>query len=96
MRAIVYPIVTGRDWCEPDPPIPLDHESKASAIRALREHGYRIMWRGGCHDIGTITAQNLRDSRVSHGAVRRKEQELARRLSPGEIIRAYSITVWPR
>jgi hypothetical protein len=64
MKAIVYPIITGKDWCEPEPQIPLDRDSKAAATRALRERGYRIMWGGGEHAVLTTTAQELRSSRT--------------------------------
>jgi len=96
MKAIVYPIVTGKDWCEPDPPLPLDRASKASAVRALHRRGYRIIWSGGLFDVATTTAEELRDSRESIASVAEQEKELGYELPDGAEIVTYLVTVYPK
>jgi len=96
MKAIVYPIVTGKDWCIPAPPIPLDRASKASAIRALRARGYRIMWVGGTFDVQSTTDLQLRTSRHGVAAVAERERELGYALRDGAEIVTYAITVYPQ
>jgi len=95
MKAIVYPIVTGDDWGQTMPPIPLDRDSKAAAIRALRERGYRIMWSGGTHDILSTTAQELRGSQTDIEAIMVREREIGHALPDDAQITKYLVTVWP-
>jgi len=95
MKAIVYPIITGDDWYQTAPPIPLDRDSKAAAIRALRERGYRIMWSGVEHAVLSTTAQDLRDSRTDIQAVMEREREIGHALPEDAQITKYLITVWP-
>jgi hypothetical protein len=96
MKAIVYPIITGNDWCETGRPIAIDRDSKAAAIRSLRERGYRIMWRGGLFDVLTTTAQALRDSMPDTPDVMRRERELGYELPDDAEITTYLVTVWPK
>jgi len=96
IRAIVYPVLTGPDLMEPAPPIPLDRDSKAAAIRALRERGYRIMWSGGEHSALTTSAEELRSSRAGTPEVMRQERDLGYQLPDDAEITKYVITVWPR
>jgi hypothetical protein len=96
MKAIVYPVITGKDFCEPDAPLPLDRASKASAVRALRERGYRIMWKGGLFDVMTTTAEELRSSRADTAHVAERERELGYGLPDGAEIVEYAVTVYPR
>jgi len=96
MKAIVYPIITGKDFCEPDPPLPLDRASKAAAVRALHKRGYRIMWSGGLFDVATTTAEELRDSRESIASVAEQEKELGYELPDGAEVVEYLVTVYPR
>jgi len=95
MKAIVYPIITGDDWCSPATPIPLERDSKAAAIRALRESGYRIMWSGGEHAVLTTTAEELRYSRADTPDVMERERALGYQLPDDAEITKYLITVWP-
>jgi len=96
MEAIVYPIVTGSDWMEPDPPIALGRDSKAAAIRALRKAGYRIMWIGGLHERHTKTAEELRCSHAGSTDVAEREREIVQGLPDEEEVAVYIITVWPK
>jgi len=95
MKAIVYPIITGDDWYQTTPPIPLDRASKAAATRTLRARGYRIMWSGGEHSVQSTTAQELRDSRTDIQAVMEREREIGYALPDDAQITKYLITVWP-
>jgi hypothetical protein len=96
MKAIVYPIITGDDWYQTAPPIPLDRDSKAAAVRTLRERGYRIMWSGGEHAVLTTTAQELRSSRTDMSDVMERERALGYELPDDAEITKYVITVWPK
>jgi hypothetical protein len=95
MKAIVYPIVTGKDYCEPDPPLPLDRASKAAAVRALHDSGYRVMWVGGLFDVTTTTAEELRDARSDTTRVSERERELGYELPDEAEIVKYLVTVYP-
>ena len=95
MKAIVYPIITGSDWCEPAPPIALDRDSKSEAVRALRKAGYRIMWSGGEHAALTATARELRASQADTPDVMERERALGYELPEEAEITKYLITVWP-
>ena len=96
MNAIVYPIISGDDWCEPAPPIMIDRASKAAAIRALRERGYRIMWRGGLHEKNIFTAEDLRrSSGGGNAAVMEAERRIGYALPDEAEIDAFVISVWP-
>jgi hypothetical protein len=96
MKAIVYPIITGDDWYQTTPPIPLDRDSKAAATRALRERGYRIMWSGGEHAVLTTTAQDLRNSQTDIHDVMERERALGYELPDDAEITKYCISVWPK
>jgi len=96
MKAIVYPIITGKDWCVPAPPIPLDRASKASAVRALRAWGYRIMRVGGIFDVQSTTDLKLRTSLHGVAAVAKRERELGYALPDGAEIVTYFVSVHPQ
>jgi hypothetical protein len=96
MKAIVYPIITGKDWCLSAPPIPFDRASKAAAVRALHEHGYRIMWSGGLFDTTTKTDLELRTSLYGVPAVREREREIGYALPDYAEIATYYVSVHPR
>jgi len=96
MKAIVYPIITGKDWCMPAPPIPLDRASKAAAVRALHAWGYRTMRVGGIFDVQSTTDLKLRTSRHGVAAVAERERELGYALRDGAEIVTYAITVYPQ
>jgi len=96
MKAIVYPIIADKDFCEPDPPLPLDRASKAAAVRALHEHGYRILWKGGLFDVTTATAEELQASRASTAGVMERERELGYELPDDAEVVKYLVTVYPR
>jgi len=95
MKAIVYPVITGKDFCEPDAPLPLDRASKAAAVRALHECGYRILWKGGLFDVATTTAEELQDSRSGTANVMERERELGYELPEDAKIVKYLVTVYP-
>lgn len=96
IKAIVYPIVTGRDYCEAAPPLCLSADSKAAAIRALRAAGYRIMWVGG--EIGNVRVRacDLRGTRGGDARVVEAERDIGYALDADAEITAYSVTVWPK
>jgi len=96
IQAIVYPVFTGKDWLEPEPPIALEKDTKAAAIRALRERGYRIMWRGGLFDVLSTTTEELWASTAGAPDVIKRQRELACRLPDGTEITKYVISVWPK
>jgi xanthine dehydrogenase molybdopterin-binding subunit B len=47
MKVIAYPILPGKDWLEPEPPVAVKGESKTATLRAVSEAGYTIMHVGG-------------------------------------------------
>jgi hypothetical protein len=94
VKAIVYPVITTKDWCDPAPPIPLDRDSRAAAIRALHSDGYRIMWRGGTFDELTVTAEELRDSRAGDASVWECERDIGYELPDDAEITKYVVTVY--
>jgi len=96
MKAIVYPIIIGKDFCKPDPPIPLDRATKADAVRALRERGYRIMRQRGLFYATTYTAEKLRYSRADTPEVMEREREVGYALPDGADIVTYAVSVYPR
>jgi len=96
MQAIVYPIITGKNWCVPAPPLPLDRASKAAAIRALHAWGYRIRWVGGTFDVQSTTDLKLRTSRTGIAAVAERERELGYLLPDGAEIVKYIVSVYPQ
>jgi len=96
MKAIVYPIITGKNWCVPAPPLPLDRASKEAAVRALRAHGYRIMRVGGIFDVQSTTDLKLRTSRNGIAAVAERERELGYALRDGAKIVTYLVSVYPQ
>lgn len=42
-KAIVFPVRTGKDWCEPEPQLVIERDSKTTAIKALRKAGIRVV-----------------------------------------------------
>jgi len=96
MKAIVYPIITGKDWCVPAPPLPLDRASKAAAIHALHAWGYRIMRVGGIFDVQSTTDLELRTSLHGVAAVAERERELGYLLPDGAEIVKYLVSVYPK
>jgi hypothetical protein len=95
MKAIVYPIITGIDYCQPAAPIALERASKAQALAALRAAGFRIMTAGGSHDVTTITAEELRGRRGDQPEITRRERDLGHQLPDDAEIICYSIAVYP-
>jgi hypothetical protein len=93
MKAIVYPIVIGKNFREPDPPLSLDRASKGEAILALFDSGYCIKWTGGFFDVTTVTAEELRDSQADSPHVRHHERALGYALPDGARIVKYLVSV---
>jgi hypothetical protein len=94
-KAIVYPILTGDDWLNPEPPLPLERDSKAAAIRALRDEGYRIIWSGGLFDVLTTSAQELCCGRGDNPRVISRERAIGSQLPEDAEITKYVVSVWP-
>jgi hypothetical protein len=59
--AVVIPAITGDSWVEAGPVFVVHDSKKITALAALREAGYRVMYKGGLHDCNAVPAKFYRD-----------------------------------
>jgi len=59
--AVVIPIIAGDDWVEPRPALVVRDSKKSTALAALRDAGYRVLYKGGEHSCHTARAVDYRD-----------------------------------
>lgn len=91
--SVVYPIITGPDWMETDPPVLVAGVSKKAVFSALREHGYRVMHVGGNIDVDVVAKEDLDISRKQRTP---REEDVWDGLRDAEDVHRWYVTVHPK
>jgi len=91
MKAIVYPIITARDYAYAAPPIFIERDSADAALQALRDESYRIK-RVAFEKI-SISRAELLSTRSAYEDVLDKMREIAHSMSDDDKITVYRIAV---
>ena len=98
-HAVVFPIITGDTWCETAPPIRLPRDSKAAALRALRDAGYRVMRKGGTVSVREASLQELTGYGGDNPKVARAARWIGSEIESGcfapDSFTEYCISVYP-